>query len=81
MAVDIDCRFRERVTERVERRVARMLLRLTTQTGTRREGGGIEILLSRQDLAEMSGTTLFSVSRILSDWERQGLVETGRGSP
>ena len=26
----------------------------------------------------MSGTTLYTVSRVLSDWERQGLVEAGR---
>ena len=76
---EMQSRFRELATERVERRVARALLRLTTQTGTKLPGGGIEIFLSRQDLAEMSGTTLFSVSRILSEWERQGLIETGRG--
>ncbi len=76
---EMQSRFRELATERVERRVARALLRLTTQTGTKLPSGGIEIFLSRQDLAEMSGTTLFSVSRILSEWERQGLVETGRG--
>jgi CRP-like cAMP-binding protein len=45
--------------------------------GTKIEGG-IELTFTRQDLAEMSGTTLYTVSRILSDWERQGLVETGR---
>jgi CRP-like cAMP-binding protein len=76
---EMQSRFRELATERVERRVARALLRLTTQTGTKLENGGIEIFLSRQDVAEMSGTTLFSVSRILSEWERQGLIETGRG--
>jgi CRP-like cAMP-binding protein len=34
--------------------------------------------LSRQDLAEMTGTTLYTVSRILSRWEDEGLIETGR---
>ena len=76
---EMQSRFRELATERVERRVARALLRLTTQTGSKLDTGGIEILLSRQDLAEMSGTTLFSASRILSAWERLGLIETGRG--
>jgi CRP-like cAMP-binding protein len=76
---EMQSRFRELATERVERRVARALLRLTMQTGSKLESGGIEISLSRQDLAEMSGTTLFSVSRILSEWERHGLLETGRG--
>lgn len=41
---------------------------------------GIEIdfPISRQDVAEMTGTTLHTVSRILSAWESQGLVEGGR---
>lgn len=76
---EMQSRFRELSTERVERRVARALLRLTTQTGVKLESGAIEISVSRQDVAEMSGTTLFTVSRILSDWERQGVIATGRG--
>ncbi len=70
-------RYRELATEKVERRIARSLLRLAAQMGTRNEGG-IELTFTRQDLAEMSGTTLYTVSRVLSDWERQGLVEAGR---
>ena len=70
-------RYRELATEKVERRIARSLLRLASQMGTKNEGG-IELTFTRQDLAEMSGTTLYTVSRILSDWERQGLVEAGR---
>jgi CRP-like cAMP-binding protein len=75
---EMHARYRELSTERVEQRVARALLRLTMQMGTKLQDGGIEIALSRQDLAEMSGTTIFSASRILSEWERQGLIETGR---
>lgn len=72
-------RFREMATERVERRIARTLLRLAHQTGRRvEEGVLIDLPLSRQDLAEMIGTTQFTVSRVLSDWERRGLVEAGR---
>ncbi len=72
-------RYRELATERVERRVARALLRLTRQTGRRVEGGVlIDFPLSREDLAEMTGATLYTVSRILSGWERQGLIESGR---
>jgi CRP-like cAMP-binding protein len=70
-------RYRELATEKVERRIARSLLRLAAQMGTKSEGG-IELTFTRQDLAEMSGTTLYTVSRVLSDWERQGLVEAGR---
>lgn len=72
-------RVRELQTERVERRVARALLRLARQSGKRTESGIlIDLPLSRQDLAEMTGTNLYSVSRILSAWEKQGLVQAGR---
>lgn len=76
---ELQDRVRELATERVERRVARTLLRLTRQAGRKVEGGVlIDLPLSRQDLAEMTGTTLFTVSRVLSRWEQQGLVEAGR---
>jgi CRP-like cAMP-binding protein len=73
-------RYRELATERVERRIALTVLRLAAQVG-KRSGDTemiVELPLSRQDLAEASGTTIFTVSRILSDWERRGLVEAGR---
>jgi CRP-like cAMP-binding protein len=38
----------------------------------------IGLPLSREDLGEMTGTTLYTVSRILSRWEHQGFLETGR---
>jgi CRP-like cAMP-binding protein len=72
-------RFRQMATERVERRLARALLRLASQSGRKiDEGVLIDFPLSRQDLAEMCGTTLFTVSRTLSQWEKQGIVITGR---
>ena len=72
-------RYEEMVTECVERRVARAVVRLARQTGKRVKSGIlIDIPLSREDLAEMTGTTLYTVSRILSRWESEGLVELGR---
>lgn len=72
-------RLRELATERVERRIARTLLRLARQVGRKVEGGVLlDLPLSRQDLAEMTGTTLYTVSRVLSRWEQEGLVEAGR---
>ena len=71
-------RYRELATEKVERRIARTLLRLTAQMGVKAADGGIELTFTRQDLAEMSGTTLFTASRVLSEWEKRGLVESGR---
>ena len=70
---------RQLMTERVERRVARALLRLAQHAGRRVEGGvEIDFPLSRQDLAQMTGTTLFTVSRTLSAWQEDGLIATGR---
>ncbi|RIK53833.1 MAG: Crp/Fnr family transcriptional regulator [Chloroflexi bacterium] len=76
---DLQDRLRELATERVEQRVARALLRLVRQTGRRVEGGVlIDFALSRQDLAQMTGATLYTVSRILSRWEEEGIVASGR---
>ena len=63
----------------VERRVAAALLRLAQQAG-RREGTGtlIEMPLSRQDLADMTGAKVETVSRVMSDFRRAGLIESGR---
>jgi CRP-like cAMP-binding protein len=69
----------EMSTEQVERRVAHALLRLAKQAGRRvEEGVQIDFPISRQDVAEMTGTTLHTVSRIISAWEDQGWVEGGR---
>ena len=73
-------RYRELATEKVERRIALTVLRLARQIGRRTEGQGtaVELPLSRQDVAEASGTTIYTVSRVLADWERRGLIEAGR---
>jgi CRP/FNR family transcriptional regulator, nitrogen oxide reductase regulator len=72
-------RLRELATEQVEQRVARAVLRLAQQAGQRvEEGVRIEFPLSREDIAQMTGTTLHTVSRILSRWEGDGLIDSGR---
>jgi len=76
---DAHARVVEMSTEEVERRVAHALLRLASQAGRKVERGiQIDFPISRQDVAEMTGTTLHTVSRILSAWESEGLVEGGR---
>lgn len=72
-------RVRELSTEEVERRVAHAVLRLASQSG-KKEAAGIRIdfPVSKQDIAEMTGTTLHTVSRILTAWEGANLVEGGR---
>lgn len=76
---EVQNRLREAASERVERRIARALMRLLQHGGRRTEAGiEIDFPLSRKDLAEMTGTTLHTVSRTLSAWEERGLVELGR---
>ena len=76
---EMQARYRELATERVEQRVANALVRLAGQSGIRSDKeAGIELSFSRQDVAEMTGTTLYTVSRQLSDWERKGIIKTGR---
>ncbi|WP_155326376.1 Crp/Fnr family transcriptional regulator [Desulfosarcina ovata] len=76
---DIQQRYLEICTEQVDQRIARSLLRLMRWKGNKNEKGVlIDIPLSRQSLADYSGTTLYTVSRTLSAWEKKGWVETGR---
>lgn len=69
----------EMSTQQVEQRVAHALLRLAKQSGRKLDHGvEIDFPISRQDIAQMTGTTLHTVSRILSAWEQLGLIESGR---
>jgi CRP-like cAMP-binding protein len=60
-----------------EQKVARAVLRLARQAGVK-EADGVRVGMTRQDLADMTGITYFTISRILSDWKRRGLTEAGR---
>lgn len=72
-------RILEISTEIVERRVGHAVLRLANQSGYPEEDGiRIDFPISKQDIAEMTGTTLHTVSRILTAWEEAGLVSGGR---
>ncbi len=76
---DIRSRYRELATERVERRIARALLRLVRQAGRKIDTGVlIDFPVSRQDLGELTGTTLHTVSRILSGWEQKEIIASAR---
>jgi CRP/FNR family transcriptional regulator, nitrogen oxide reductase regulator len=69
----------EMSTEQVEQRVAHALLRLANQNGRKTESGiEIDFPISRQDIAEMTGTTLHTVSRLLTKWEENGIIVSGR---
>ena len=72
-------RLREISTEDVERRVAHAVLKLADEAGQASAAGTlIDFPLSRQDIAEMTATTLHTVSRIISAWVAAGVIEGGR---
>ena len=88
---DVQTQVVEMATEQVEQRVAHALLRLARQSGRAvcvlhlpghaprtPDGILIDFPISRQDIAEMTGTTLHTVSRLLTAWEEKGLVKSGR---
>ena len=74
---ELEERFREMATERVAKRLALTLLRLLKRVG-KPVKGGVEISLTREELAQMTGTTLFTISRVLSAWAEKGLVVSRR---
>ena len=74
---ELEERFREVATQQVRMRVAHELLRLLKQIGKPLHGG-IEVSLSREELAQMTGTTFFTVSRLISQWEQLGFVSPRR---
>lgn len=67
-------------TETVAQRVARALLRLADKLGEDRGAQGImlEVPLSRADLAGLARSTPESVSRLMSRWKKDGVVDSGR---
>jgi len=76
---DIQDRYLEVCTEHVDQRIARSLLRIMRRSGSKTESGiQIDIPLSRQNIADYSGTTLYTVSRTLSAWEKSGWIKSGR---
>lgn len=63
----------------VEHRIAAALLKLAEKLGQPQpEGLLIQMPLSRQDLAEMTGTTVETASRVMSQFQKEGLIHTGR---
>lgn len=70
---ELEERFREVATEKVAKRLALNLLRLLKRVGSQHHAG-VQVSLSREELAQMTGTTLFTISRILSKWGEEGFI-------
>lgn len=63
----------------VEQRIAAVLLKLAEKLGEHGpEGLLIQVPLTRQELADMTGTTLETASRVMSQFQKEGLIRSGR---
>lgn len=72
---EVQDRVRELATQRAERRIAHAVLRLARQAGhSTVDGTAIVFPLRRKDVADIAGTTLYTASRILTGWEKAGLL-------
>jgi CRP/FNR family transcriptional regulator len=68
------------MTGSVEVRATRLFLTLSDRMGQPREGGTfIPLALSRQELADLLGTTIETTIRLMSRWQKEGLVRTESG--
>src|SRR6266542_3254730 len=75
--VELTNRLAELTGGRIEPRFARLFLKLADQMGRTDRGGiFIQLALSRQELADMTGTTIETCIRIMSRWNKDDVVRT-----
>ena len=75
--VELTNRLSELSGGRIETRLARFFLKLGKDMGQQRpEGIFIPLVMSRQELADMIGTTIETSIRIMSRWGKQDLIRT-----
>ncbi len=77
--VELTRRIPEVAGGRVETRFAHLFLKLADRMGRPRQDGMlVPMALSRQDLADLTGTTIETSIRIMSRWNKDGIVRTDR---
>ena len=75
--VELTNRLAELTGGRIEPRFARLFLKVAGEMGRPERGGTfIPLALSRQELADMTGTTIETCIRIMSRWAKQDIVRT-----
>jgi CRP-like cAMP-binding protein len=74
---ELEERFHEMATDNVGPRVARQLVRLHEKMD-QPSNGPVEIHLSHAELAQMTGTNLYTISRLFAEWEGSGVVSYRR---
>jgi CRP/FNR family transcriptional regulator len=79
--VELTNRLTEMTGSRVEARFARLFLKLSDSIGRASpEGIVIPMPLSRQELADLTGTTIETCIRIMSRWGKDDIVRTEKDS-
>ena len=77
--VELTNRMAELSGARIEPRFARLFLKLATDLGRSDRGGTfVPLALSRQELADMTGTTIETAIRIMSRWGKDEIVRTDK---
>lgn len=72
--------LKEMALEKVERRIALNLIKLARNTGVKNDDGiWLQIKLSRQDIANLSGTTIETAIRVMSKFKKDGLISEDKG--
>jgi CRP/FNR family transcriptional regulator, nitrogen oxide reductase regulator len=75
--VELTNRLAELTGGRIEPRFARLFLKLATEMGRAERGGTfVPLPLSRQELADLTGTTIETCIRIMSRWNKDDVVRT-----
>jgi CRP/FNR family transcriptional regulator len=75
--VELTTRLADLTGGRVEARFARLFIKLADQVGRPERGGTfIPLHLSRQELADLSGTTIETAIRIMSRWNKDEMLRT-----
>lgn len=73
-------RLKSLAVEKVEGRIANLLLELADKIGDPdKDKITINAPITRQDIAEMAGTTVETAIRIISRWKKEGILDTERG--
>ena len=75
--VELTNRIAQLSGTRIEPRLARLFLKLGDEMGRQERGGTfIPLALSRQELADMTGTTIETAIRIMSRWGKENVLHT-----
>jgi CRP/FNR family transcriptional regulator, cyclic AMP receptor protein len=76
---DAESMLRTRPVTGGAQRLAALLLELVRRHDDQTDGGiHVTILLSQEELASLAGTSRATVTRLLSNWRRRGIIRTGK---